>query len=86
MVDWLKAPEDLAAFTAFFDAELQKRNSDYEAKRYKNMTLLPPKVHAVQPGLFYRWLASKNKLGGQHKVPRLSNTRTFVEHLLEMNT
>ena len=86
LIEFKKAPEDLAAFTAFFDAELQKRNSDYEAKRYKNMTLLPPKVHAVQPGLFYRWLASKNKLGGQHKVPRLSNARTFVEHLLEMNS
>ena len=67
------------------DKALQALNSDYEAKRYKNITLNPLRLHQAREGLFYDWLKSKGKLGGQHKVPRLSNTREYLEELLELN-
>ncbi len=57
-------------------------NSDYDAKRFKDMALRRPKVHNAPPLTFYNWLKSKGKLGGQHKVPRLSNDRTYVEEIL----
>jgi len=60
-------------------------NSDYEAKRYRNLTLDKPVVHVAKPGTFYRWLEEKDKLGGQNKVPRLSNERKYLEELLEIN-
>ena len=63
---------------------LKAINSDYEAKRYQNMTLAAPKVHVANEGLFYSWLKKKGKLGGQHKVPRLSNSREFIEELLAL--
>ena len=66
------------------DDALKNINSDYEAKRHKNMTLALPKIHQAKNGLFYKWLKSKNKLGGQHKVPRMSNKRDFLEELLEL--
>ena len=50
------------------------------------MTMLPPKINVAKEGLFYQWLAGEKKLGGQHKIPRLSNERKFVEHLLSLNT
>ncbi len=56
-------------------------NSDYEAKRYKDMVLQCLKLHAVPPNTFYNWLKNKGKLGGQHKVPRLSNERTYLEEI-----
>ena len=68
------------------DDHLQSINSDYEAKRFNNMTLNPPKVHKAREKLFYDWLKKRDKLGGQHKIPRLSNQRTYVEELLEMNS
>lgn len=71
-------------FTQLFDEGLKSVNSDYEAKRQNNMTLNPPIVHLGRMGLFQEWLKSKNKLGGQHKVPRLSNTRDFLEELKAM--
>jgi hypothetical protein len=64
---------------------LKTENSDYEAKRYKDMTLSLPKLEIAKKNLFYNWMAKKNKLGGQHKVPRLSNNRDFIEELLIMN-
>lgn len=82
LIEFTTPPSDLSLFSAYLDRELQHLNSDYEAKRYKNMTLQAPKVHAVANGLFYQWLESKKKLGGQHKVPRLSNSRVYLEELL----
>ncbi|MGM0391819.1 MAG: hypothetical protein ACQEQB_08730, partial [Bacteroidota bacterium] len=63
---------------------LQEVNSDYEAKRFNNMTLNIPTVHPAREHLFYDWLKKNGKLGGQHKIPRLSNKRTYVEELLAM--
>jgi len=71
-------------FSRLLDESLQNENSDYEAKR--NSTLEPLRLHLAKTGLFYQWLSKKNKLGGQHKVPRLSNTRELLEELLKMNT
>ena len=59
-------------------------NSDYEAKRFKNMVLSKPMVNKVEKGTFYRWMKEKNQLGGQHKVPRLSNHRDYIEELLKL--
>lgn len=85
LIEFKEAPKDLEGFTQLLDQFLKEKNSDYEAKRYKNITLKIPRVHAVKKGLFYRWLASENKLGGQHKVPRLSNSRNLLEELLKIN-
>jgi hypothetical protein len=63
---------------------LQSLNSDYEAKRYNNMTLNQLKINVARPSLFYDWLAANNKLGGQHKIPRLSNERGYLEQLMIM--
>ena len=70
-------------FVNILDAELQNVNSDYEAKRYKGLALRKPEVLFVKKGTFTNWLKSKNKLGGQHKIPRLSNDRKIIEDLLE---
>jgi len=86
IIEFAKPPKSLAYFTELLDNALKSINSDYEAKRYNNMTLNSPKVHEAKKGLFYAWLKQKNKLGGQHKVPRLSNSRTFVEELLELSS
>jgi hypothetical protein len=81
VIEFEKAPDDLAAFTAAMDAALKDINSDYEAKRHKNIALRMPIVHAVAEGTFTKWLKKKNKVGGQHKVPRLSNDRTVLEEI-----
>lgn len=82
LIEFTNPPNNLSFFSAYLDRELQRVNSDYEAKRYKNMTLQAPKVQVAPKGLFYQWLESKKKLGGQHKVPRLSNSRVYLEELL----
>jgi hypothetical protein len=74
----------MEAFTRVLDATLQKVNSDYEAKRHKDIALSMPKVHAVPSGTFNAWLKKKGKLGGQHKVPRLSNERAILDDILGM--
>lgn len=84
IIEFRKNPDSLGYFTEVLDNALKSINSDYEAKRYLNMTLMPPKIHQAKEGLFYSWLKKKNKLGGQHKVPRLSNTREFLEELLDL--
>ena len=84
VIEFEKAPENLSYFTEILDNALKSINSDYEAKRYQNMTLALPKIHEARPHLFYDWLKKKNKLGGQNKVPRLSNSRNFVEELLTL--
>jgi hypothetical protein len=86
IIEFEREPEDLDHFSTLLDTALQEVNSDYEAKRYKNITLHPLKIHKARKGLFYQWLSLKGKLGGQHKVPRLSNTRDVVDELIEMNT
>lgn len=85
LVEFSKEPEDLAEFARLLDVRLQQLNSDYEAKRFKNITLQPLELVKARPELFNDWLRSKGKLGGQHKVPRLSNSRKHIEELLEMN-
>ena len=82
IIEFKQAPKNLHFFTEILDNSLKSINSDYEAKRYKNMTLAAPKLHKARPNLFYDWLKQKGKLGGQHKVPRLSNQRDFIEELL----
>ena len=81
-----KEPNDLQKFTMVFDEHLKAINSDYEAKRYNNMTLKAPIVHIAKQNLFYDWMALRGKLGGQNKVPRLSNDREYIDPLLELNT
>ena len=85
LIEFAKAPEDLQAFARLLDSRLQTLNSDYEAKRFHDITLQPLEVVVARPGLFNDWLKSKGKLGGQHKIPRLSNSRKHIEELMEMN-
>jgi hypothetical protein len=84
IIEFTKEPKVMAKFTEILDEALKGINSDYEAKRYLNMTLMLPIVHKAKKGLFYSWLKKKGKLGGQHKIPRLSNSRAFVEELLNL--
>ena len=81
IIEFETLPENMEEFNFQLDQSLQQVNSDYEAKRYKDITLVKPKIHAVPKGTFYRWLELKGKLGGQNKVPRLSNSREYVEEL-----
>ena len=74
------------AFASILDRKLQEINSDYEAKRYKDITLQHLEVVKARRGLFNDWLKSKGKLGGQHKVPRLNNNRDIMEQMLRFNT
>ncbi|MBT8305388.1 MAG: GH3 auxin-responsive promoter family protein [Maribacter sp.] len=85
IIEFRKPPKDLNYFTEFLDNALKSLNSDYEAKRYNNITLKMPKVNVARENLFYDWLKSKDKLGGQHKIPRLSNKREYLEELLLLN-
>ena len=86
VIEFKTPPKDLSLFTKSLDSALMDVNSDYQAKRFNNITLNMPKVHVARQRLFYDWLKQKNKLGGQHKVPRLSNKRDFIEELLHLNT
>jgi len=85
LIEFERAPDDLDHFKNIFDEALKSLNSDYEAKRYNNMTLDVPEIIVARSNLFYDWLAAKNKLGGQHKVPRLSNTRDNIEEMLKFS-
>lgn len=85
LIEFKTPPKDLNYFNELFDNALKSLNSDYEAKRYNNMTLNKPKIHVAREQLFYDWLKQNNKLGGQHKVPRLSNTRQYLDDLLALN-
>ncbi|MGB8703515.1 MAG: GH3 auxin-responsive promoter family protein [Gillisia sp.] len=84
IIEFKTPPKDLDTFVVELDLALQQLNSDYEAKRYNNMTLNRPTVHAARENLFYDWLKKNDKLGGQHKIPRLSNHRNYLEELLSM--
>jgi hypothetical protein len=82
IIEFVTAPADIEAFTRLLDLNLQRINSDYEAKRFRNLAMLPLRVEVVPAGTFHNWLRTKGKLGGQHKVPRLSNHRNFIEEIL----
>ena len=85
LIEFEKRPTDMALFAKRLDDHLQEVNSDYEAKRYKQISLAPPEVLVAREGLFYEWLRNRGKLGGQHKIPRLSNSRDLLEELLALN-
>lgn len=85
LIEFEKEPNSLTEFAKVLDESLKELNSDYEAKRSKDIALQPLEVIVARKGLFYDWLAKKGKLGGQHKVPRLSNSRTYIEEMLELN-
>ncbi|MBS1919612.1 MAG: GH3 auxin-responsive promoter family protein [Bacteroidetes bacterium] len=85
LIEFEKKPESLNDFTNELDAALKSINSDYEAKRHKDIALRMPVIHSLPKGIFTEWLRQKGKLGGQHKIPRLSNERKFVEEILRMN-
>lgn len=85
IIEFKNPPKDLNYFGELLDNSLKSLNSDYEAKRYNNIALNKPKIQSVKQGLFYKWMKRNNKLGGQHKVPRLSNSRQFLEELLKID-
>mgnify|MGYP000144431884 CR=1 FL=1 len=85
LIEFETHPKDYSLFATELDLNLQQVNSDYEAKRHLNMTLNPLKLNIAKEHLFYNWLKKQDKLGGQHKVPRLSNERVFLESLLNNN-
>ena len=84
LIEFTKEPENLDEFAAILDRKLQELNSDYEAKRFKDINMVCLKIVKARKDLFDDWLRSKGKLGGQHKVPRLANTRKHIEELLNL--
>ena len=86
IIEFKNPPQNLEDFNTKLDNALRAVNSDYDAKRFNNTTLNAPVVHHARQHLFYDWLKVNNKLGGQHKVPRLSNKRDFIDELLKLNT
>ena len=85
VIEFAKRPDSIEEFAAILDRSLQAINSDYEAKRYKDITLQPLEIIEAKPGLFDQWLRERGKLGGQNKIPRLSNTRQYIDELLKIN-
>lgn len=85
LIEFEKPPADLEYFRTVLDNALMSVNSDYEAKRYKNITLDKPIVRSLMNGVFYNWFARKNKLGGQNKIPRLANNRKYVDEILNID-
>ena len=84
IIEFKTKPENIENFRKVLDENLQQVNSDYEAKRYNNMTLNPLVLNVAREQLFYDWLKQQDKLGGQHKIPRLSNERLYLESLLAL--
>ena len=85
LIEFAKMPDDLGRFAKILDDTLKEINSDYEAKRQNNLALQQLEIIVARKGLFHDWLDRKGKLGGQHKIPRLSNTRTYIEDMLILN-
>lgn len=81
IIEFEKEPSDIGLFVNILDETLKSVNSDYEAKRYKDINLVMPVIRSVPAGTFHKWMKSRNKLGGQNKVPRLSNGREYIEEL-----
>ena len=86
LIEFKTKPANIDLFNELLDNALKSLNSDYEAKRFNNITLNKPTIRIARHQLFYDWLKQHDKLGGQHKVPRLSNTRQYLDELLSMNT
>jgi hypothetical protein len=84
IIEFKILPSDLSTFSHILDTTLRKVNSDYDAKRAHDIALVAPKLHSVARGTFYNWMKRRGKLGGQNKVPRLSNTREFIDEILAM--
>ena len=84
IIEFKNPPENIEKFGLVLDENIQALNSDYEAKRYNNMTLNPLVLNVARTNLFYDWLKKEDKLGGQHKIPRLSNERNYLESLLNL--
>ena len=85
LIEFSREPNDLKAFARILDDTLKEVNSDYEAKRQNDLALQPLEIIVARQGLFHDWLDQKGKLGGQHKIPRLSNTREYIEEMLKLN-
>ena len=83
IIEFVEDPMDIELFKLDLDTCLRRINSDYDAKRAHDFNLRKPVIHSVRPGTFYEWMKSRGKIGGQHKVPRLSNTRVHLDSLLE---
>lgn len=83
LIEFETAPQDIDDFAIYLDEALKKLNSDYEAKRYKDKILKKPIIRILPQHAFYDWMKKKEKLGGQHKVPRLANHRQYVEEILD---
>ena len=83
LIEFSKQPADFEKFKIVLDNTLREVNSDYDAKRFKDMAMRPPIIHNVPANTFYNWLKMKGKLGGQHKVPRLANDRKYVDEILK---
>lgn len=84
IIEFEAQPNDFNRFVDIMDETLREINSDYDAKRFKDMALRRPKVHNAPPNTFYFWLKQRGKLGGQHKVPRLANDREYVDEILKL--
>ncbi|QCR24043.1 hypothetical protein C1N53_17905 [Pontibacter sp. SGAir0037] len=84
LIEFEKSPDNLERFTEVLDQTLREINSDYDAKRHKDIALQAPIVHAVPQGTFLSWLSKKGKLGGQNKIPRLSNSREYLEEIISL--
>ena len=82
IIEFHKEPKNLEEFGRILDETLRRINSDYDAKRFHDMALIAPKIHSVPDGTFYNWMKRRGKLGGQNKVPRLSNSREFIDDIL----
>ncbi len=83
IIEFEQVPASIKEFSEILDNSLRKINSDYDAKRYKDIALAPPVINSVPKGTFYEWMKKRGKLGGQNKVPRLSNTREYIEEIKE---
>ncbi len=85
MIEFEKAPDNISKFCEDLDKNLQKYNSDYKSKRFKNITMKRLEIIVAKEKLFFDWLKFKNKLGGQNKIPRLCNDRILIEELIKLN-
>ena len=85
MIEFEKEPNELEHFMLLFDGALKTINSDYEAKRHRNLSLEMPHVVVAKKGLFFEWMKRRGKTGGQNKIPRLSNDRQYLDQLIELN-
>jgi len=84
VIEFKDPPDNMDLFIEVLDTSLKEVNSDYEAKRQKDIALEAPIIHSAKQGTFYNWMKQRGKLGGQHKVPRLSNSREFIDEILEL--